>query len=238
MERATVRTFAEFTSLIEQTCVDQSDVLFRGQPCDWPLLPSLARERLTDDVLAAEKAMLSEFQRHSLPFLRITPATTWDWLALAQHHGLPTRLLDWSQNPVTSLWFAVNRPAADQQNGVFWIFRPTDDDFPTENEMTSLDCKRHLVFVPKHLSERITAQVAWFTVHKCWRDNPAFEPLEGSAEFGARLTKVTIPADRFAHLRLHLDRFGVNHASVFPGLDGLCSHIKWKMCFSSDEGTP
>jgi hypothetical protein len=238
METETVRTLAEFTNLIEQTCVDQSEVLFRGRPCEWSLLPSLARERLTDDVLAVEKSMLDEFQRHSLPYLRVTPATTWDWLALGQHHGLPTRLLDWSQNPLTSLWFAVSRPAHEGENGIVWVFRPGGEDFPSEAEKDSLECKRHMVFAPKHLSERITAQVAYFTVHKCWTGGPAFEPLEESEELGAKLTKVTIPADRFAHLRFNLDRCGVNHASVFPGLDGLCSHIKWKRCFLQDEGDP
>jgi hypothetical protein len=180
--------------------------------------------------------MLEEFQRHSLPFLRVTPTTTLEWLALAQHHGLPTRLLDWSQNPFTSLWFAVNQPPSQGQNGVVWILRPTEEDFAGDSDKNTLECKRHMVFAPKDLTERITAQVAWFTVHKCWSGHPQFEPLEHSQEFGNKLTKILIPANRFAHLRFHLDRYAVNHASVFPGLDGLSAHIKWKWCFLSDEG--
>jgi hypothetical protein len=114
METTTIHSLAEFTELIEKTCADQSYVLFRGQNGDFPLLPSIARERLTDDILAVERSMLDEFQRHSLPFLRVRPSKIWEWAALAQHHGLPTRLLDWSSNPLTSLWFAVNRrPSKD-----------------------------------------------------------------------------------------------------------------------------
>jgi len=236
METVTIRTLAEFTTLIEESCLDQSDVLFRGQSCDWPLLPSIARERLTDELLAIEASMLEEFQRYSVPYIRAIPATQWDWLALAQHYGLPTRLLDWSQNPLTSLWFAVKSPPHEKQNGVLWIFRPTKDDFPVDLEKNTLDCKRHMVFAPKHLSERITAQVAWFTIHRCWSDHPKLEPLEESRSFSKKLTKVVIPPDRFAHLRFHLDRYGINHAAVFPGMDGLCSYIKWKRCFLSDEG--
>jgi hypothetical protein len=93
-----------------------------------------------------------------------------------------------------------------------------------------------MVFVPQHITERITAQVAWFTVHKAWAEDHNFEPLESSSEFENKITKVVIPAERFAHLRFHLDRYGVNHESVYPGLDGLCAHIKWKWCFLEDEG--
>jgi hypothetical protein len=110
MNAVTIESLAEFTKLIEETYLDQSDVLFRGQSADWPLLPSIARERLTDDPLVAERSMLEEFQRHSLPYLRSAPETVWDWMALAQHHGLPTRLIDWSLNPFASLWFVEVSP--------------------------------------------------------------------------------------------------------------------------------
>jgi len=238
MDMVTIDSLADFTKLIEDTCPDQSVTLFRGQSCDFPLLPSIARERLTDDILTTEELMLEEFQRHSVPFLRVVPGTLWEWIALAQHHGLPTRLLDWSSNPLTSLWFAVQRPPSEGRNGVLWIFRPSDEDFATDAHKNTLECRRHMVFAPKHITERITAQVAWFTVHKAWSKHSSFEPLEESSEFGGKLTKVSIPAHRFAHLRFHLDRCGVNHASVFPGLDGLCAHIRWQRCYLADEGDP
>ena len=91
MDAMRIHSLADFTKLVEETCPDQEVTLFRGQSCDFPLLPAIARERLTDDVLEAERLMLEEFQRHSAPFLRVVPATLWEWIALAQHHGLPTR---------------------------------------------------------------------------------------------------------------------------------------------------
>jgi hypothetical protein len=87
-----------------------------------------------------------------------------------------------------------------------------------------------------HVSERITAQVAWFTVHKNRAAPPLFEPLEDSREFGKKLTKIIIPARRFAHLRFHLNRYGVNPASVLPGLDGLCAQIYQNHFYLDDEG--
>lgn len=231
-----IETLTEFIRFIEENYKDQSDVLFRGQPGDWPLIPSIARERLTDEILNAERLMLEEFQRHSLPFLTITPVTVWDWLALAQHHGLPTRLLDWSINPLASLWFAVNKPVQFGQNGVVYIFQPGAEDFPSEVDKNSIECKKHFVFRPKDITERITAQLAYFTVHKSWNKNPLFESLEESVELEKKLTKIIIPVNRFAHFRFHLNRFGMNGASIFPGLDGICSRIKWTYCYLEDEG--
>jgi hypothetical protein len=232
-----IETLAQFVRLIEEKCRDQSDVLFRGQPAGCQLLPSIARENPTDDILAIEQSMLEEFQRHSHPFLRgFSPATLWEWMALARHHGLPTRLLDWSLNPFTALWFTVQKPSLTKESGVLWILRPAEEDFATTAEMNTLECQRHKVFAPLHVTERITAQIAWFTVHKARSKPPVFEPLEDSEEFASKITKVLIPADRFAHLRFHLDRFGANHASAFSDLDGLCAHIRWKRYYMTDEG--
>jgi hypothetical protein len=237
MEDITINTLTEYTKLIEETCIDQKKVLFRGQTEEWPLLPALARERLTgNDILDTEKIILEEFQRHCVPYIRVKPETIWDWLALARHYGLPTRLLDWSLNPFIALWFAVSRSPSGNKSGILWILTPDEQDSPLDTDMNNLECKRNMVFTPIDVSERITAQVAWFTVHKCWSRKKKFEPLEEDIIFKNKLIKLEIPAGRFAHLRYHLNTFDVHNASVYPGLDGLCSHIKWQNCFLDDEG--
>ena len=241
MESATVATLTEFTRIVEESSDDQAVALFRGQAQDLPLLPAIARERLTyghtyGDLLRGEQDMLEEFQRHSVPFLRWAPATALDWLALAQHHGLPTRLLDWSLNPFAALWFAVNRPPAAGQDGVVWILRPGDDDFVKAAEQRQWAFPRHAVFAPRHVSERMPAQGAWFTVHGSQRARPVFQPLEDSEQLSGKLTKIAIPAGRFAHFRFHLNGVGINAASLFPGLDGVCAHIRWQRVYLMDEG--
>ena len=101
--------------------------LFRGQREDWPLLPKLARLTHVGDILSAEHEMFATFRREAVADAEPVPDNDWDWLALAQHHGLPTRLIDWTMNPLAAAWFAVGDPAArPDRPAVLWVYRPDD----------------------------------------------------------------------------------------------------------------
>ena len=128
----TITNINAFINLIEQIKSDNksrknnADLIFRGQRSEKPLLPKLGRLDLKGSKENIEKLMLTEFKRGSLPLTEFKPENNWDWLALAQHHGLPTRLLDWTYSALVALWFAVEKPAkkndkGDLDNGVVWI---------------------------------------------------------------------------------------------------------------------
>jgi len=236
--RETIRDITDFTSFVEDEC-DTEHVLFRGQRTDKPLIPRISRLTFELPLLEAEKKMFEKFKRHAVPFLRSQPRTSWDWLALAQHNGMATRLLDWSLNPLAALWFAVNRPPEEDKNGdskpgVVWAFFAERRDFVTPS-LRPFDVTRTRVFQPKHVSERIVAQSGCFTVHKYMEDEERFIPFERNRSYAARLVKLTIPPDSFYSLRYHLDRFNVNSASMFPGIDGVCSHIEYQHSLLKDE---
>ena len=134
IQQFSISSLSELVRYIEDQCSEQSTVFFRGQRTDEPLRPSIARlNPKRYSLLEAEKKILRAFQRRSLPFLEMRPETTWDWLAVAQHYGAPTRLLDWSVSALSAVWFAVERPAVrdERENGglragVIWIFHARD----------------------------------------------------------------------------------------------------------------
>ncbi len=217
---------------------DADDVLFRGQREEKPLIPKLGRLMPRDGVsiLVAERRMIDSFKRQALPFLVQQPQTEWDWLCVAQHHGLATRLLDWTQNPLAALWFAVAAPAEAGRPGVVWAFEPLERDFvidATDTSPYSIDRTR--VFRPRHVARRVTAQSGWFTAHKHIASTKGFIPLERNANYSRRLRKVLIPAAAFSALRSQLDRCGVNAATLLADLDGLSRTIQWQHSMLEDE---
>jgi hypothetical protein len=234
-----IASLSQYVAYVEKYC-DGDKVLFRGQPVDKPLLPKIARLRTKPDITTAERGMLAEWKRQGPGYIDSHPVTDWDWLALAQHFGMATRLLDWTLNPFAALWFAVERPCQKKATGVVWFFEAADDDYLAEGENVGpLDIDKTRVFRPRHLTRRIIAQSGWFTAHKYieTKENK-YVALETNRRFKDRLTKLTVPGDSFADLRRDLDRFGVNAASLYGGPDGLCRHLEWMHSFYDDEEAP
>lgn len=166
-----INRLSQYLNFIEKH-YDQYDnfdaILFRGQREDWPLLPKIARleYRSGKTVLEAESDMVSSFKRRSLPFLESTPETDFDWLAIAQHFGMATRLLDWTTNPLAALWFAVKKPAINSNDGVVWIFTPALEDHVSSDNKSPFMIRGTRTYKPKHINRRIVAQNGWFTIHQ------------------------------------------------------------------------
>jgi hypothetical protein len=235
----TINTTTEYVDFICQKCKPE-DALFRGQSVDRPLLPKLARLDLREPILAAEQKMMSEFKRRVIPLLSARRRSKWDWLAIAQHHGMATRLLDWTLNPFAALWFAVNKPPTKEKgklhDSVVWVLVPKPRDYaPTSARQNPFEIGRTKVFRPKHVAPRLVTQAGWFTVHKFMKTEDRFIPLERNKSYSSKLTKLLIPPNSFWEMRFDLDRFNVNAATLFPDLDGLCTHIQWLNSYLEDE---
>jgi len=208
------------------------EVAFRGQKQNWPLLPSVAR---ATGLAKSEREMLDQFKKEAVPFLDRTNFTDWQWLALAQHNGMPTRLLDWTKNPLTALWFAIREPGGDQATpAIVWAYsyqfaRIANSDA----DQHPFDINQSVIYFPEHLYQNIQAQDGLFTVHaKTSADE--FANFEASKDFEP-LTKIEIPADDFWSMRYALYRIGNHDGSLFPGLSGIAGKIKYHYLGLSDD---
>ena len=217
----------------------EDEYLFRGQPSDLPLLPRVARVKLRDHALSvdAEQQMLRDFKLRAKPHMAISDLDEWDWLALAQHHGMATRLLDWTTNPLAALWFAVSKPPRSDAPGVVWVLRSTRADFVEgDQQLKPWDIKRTRIFRPSHVTPRIVAQSGWFTVHLRLKGTRPYIPLDKNKLYSTKLQKLLVPAQAFSNLRWDLDRAGVNEASLFPDLVGISKYVEWQHTLLEDEG--
>lgn len=233
-----VHSFDQFLSIIQELDTEvgfsshERLVLFRGQhDTHWDLIPCIFRPEYGDKSVAeVERKIFEDFKRRAVPFLphNFNVNSEWDWLALAQQFKLPTRLLDWTENPLVALYFTFAQRKWDQHDRAFWIFAPMPDDFAdtTSPESTPFNQKEIKVFMPNQITQRITVQAGWFTVHHYC--NSTSMMLNNNPAYDKKIRLLKIPN----HLRMEilrmLDRLGINAYSSFPDLDGLSSYLDWK----------
>lgn len=245
--RGDVRTLADYLAAIAVQLNGATSFLFRGhRDATWLLKPGIAR--YTRNSAEMESDMLEEFKRRSIPYLESrVDLHDADWLAIAQHHKMPTRLLDWTGSALTALWFAINQQAEASpdrtrpaQPAAVWILEYKKTDLITEKERNNpLTITRTALFKPRHVTRRIAAQDGWFSAHRAHDGKDVrFVSLETNQEFKRRLHYVTIPADAFGSMRLQLKIAGVTGAALFPDLDGIASAVTGMHLYPDDEIMP
>jgi hypothetical protein len=169
MREKEISTIQEYINLVDEIKNENgaNDLIFRGQPVDKPLLPKIARLTLRKrKIKDIEQPIFEEFKRGVIPYTEFRPDNDWDWLALAQHHGLPTRLLDWTYSALTALWFAVKDISAPESNGIVYILAGDTDDFQFDTGASSpFFVQSTKIFRSSVVTKRISAQSGLFTVH-------------------------------------------------------------------------
>lgn len=197
-----------------------SNIQYRGVPNkDYKLIPSIGRERKIslDALIRIERGMLRQFKLRAIPFLNYHPENDWEWLMLGQHHGMSTRLLDWTSNPLTALYFACT--GETNVDGAIYSISNIPTLLELEESPSPFDIDSDYMIIPPHISPRVAAQSSWFSASK----NPLV-PLEGTIE--KPIVKYIISSKRKFAIRSSLAiKFGAGPSSLFPGLDGLCEQI-------------
>ena len=210
-----IESFAKFHEVIES--FGKRTVVYRGvRKESYRLIPKVGRHpgQSLASIWKIELEALRLFKERAVPFLDCTPANDWEWLAIAQHHGLPTRLMDWTRNPLVAAYFAVENEN-DGDSIVYAFERSGFIDTVSLPDPFEIDSVGR--FIPRHITARIAAQAGLFTIHP----NP-LEPFCSET-----ITKLVIKQPFRKMLKFTLHQFGVHRASMFPGLDGLAKHIEW-----------
>ncbi|MEM7358837.1 MAG: FRG domain-containing protein [Pseudomonadota bacterium] len=197
-----------------------------------------------------EKGLIEDFKKLAWQMLSYKPKNDWEWIAVAQHHGVPTRLLDWTTNLLIGLWFATDSSGVHANiDGGLWVYTPfgsrdgdTEDIGDTEwllDQMTSdptheqyigpTEVNRTRIYVPNNLDPRIQMQSGVFTAHQLMPNDGFFDlvPLNKNGRERLKVSRIRVPKRAKAQIRTQLARdFGLDLTKVFPDVDGVALSLK------------
>ena len=195
-----------------------TNIIFRGvSSSSHKLIPKVGRlkhfrrSNLSD---SDEKDILENFKLQAQSLISYTPKNDWEWLAIGQHHGLPTRLLDWSRNPLIACWFAVENDYND--DSIIYVLK-NPNWLNIKEFINPFEVNKVLAVSPTHVTKRITAQSGIFTIH----------PYPTEEFMSKEIDKIIIPNNVRRKIKKDLYKLGISASSVFPDLDGLSKMITW-----------
>ena len=229
-----IRSWRDLTDLVEHfSYFSAHDWLFRGiTDAEHALVPKVGRPdtralkknpstKAMNQVpyrLADERAVFQMFKQQARSHLSSSPATDLEWLAVAQHFGLPTRLLDWTESLLVATWFAVEKSGAkpNNTNAAVWVTRGVKSVDPkTDTDPFAVQEPR--IYRPAHVSPRIAAQASVLMI--C--------PTPETAATPSFARRITISREIEFLLKKRLNACGVNKRLLFPDLSGLADHLAW-----------
>ncbi|HWJ03624.1 MAG TPA: FRG domain-containing protein, partial [Verrucomicrobiae bacterium] len=253
-----VRSVEEFLTAVDQAfaglCpdIDNCELWFRGQPqASFHLEPRIARKPRNPEL---EILYLSKFKSMAIPYVQELPsfpipngrAAYWHWLVMMQHYGVPTRLMDWSRDALTALFFATTQMENDVgKDAAVWVLNPVTlntafsfhsfvkpgyipnldeeavDLYFGPNAQILANKKPAAVIAPLN-NPHIVAQRGVFTVFPRVKEIIALDLFPDSANY---LVKIVIAADRVDFIHNQLANYGITRIALFPDITEIADEI-------------
>ena len=177
--------------------------------------------------------MLELFRRRSAGLINNSLNDDWEYLAVAQHHGAPTRLMDWTRSPLVAAYFAVAHPNEKYEkdgrlinpdsyvlrhpDSIIYAWRCPKIELGEHPSCSPFKIKDVIRFIPRHVTPRIKVQSGLFSAH----------PDPRSEFSDTNLFRLIIPNAMRGEMKRSLYRLGVHEEMLFPDVDGAARHIEW-----------
>jgi hypothetical protein len=225
----------------------RSDFVLRGEPSGNSNLAT-SLQRLGGNIAETERHLLRNFRKYAHRDV-VHADEFWHWMALAKHHGLATRMLDWTYSPYVALHFATAHAIEFDRDGLVWMvnFVGTNgllperlrsaleeegmnamsadllaEVAPTLSNFDRLGEDFVVFFEPPALDERIVNQYALFSL----MPSPHARMDEWLGRHPELARRIVLPADLKWEVRDKLDQANITERVLFPGLDGLATWLK------------
>ena len=238
-----IRDWRDFLDKVEDLrALHKYKYIFRGQPnSDWLLKPSFLRSfKEPYDIpymLELEKIVNQDFikEAYSLinPNLYKETKNILDWWPIMQHHGAPTRLLDWTKSPYVAAYFAVNQQL--DSDGIIWVLSvKTLNEIMNNTDSDLAESQTIQRFTQPNVPERIYEYSPMFNTDRSIAQQSIFTVCENiSSEHSSIIENKFISSTNCSYFRIRIDKklkpnfrmslnlMNVRPATLFPGIDGI-----------------
>lgn len=183
-----------------------------------------------------EQQIFNQF-KESYQVYHKTELNDWDLLSLGQHYGLPTRLIDWTKNPLIAMWFAFEEEKNNENDRVVFGLVVEEDSIVSFERDKLFGSRFIKIFQAQRIDQRVINQEAWFSIQppqifgKGGDGLPHFNhynTLSDDEILRYNLIKFRFKNSLRQEILDEIDKAGINRMKIFPDLTGLCKMIETK----------